>query len=53
MNIKTKIYLALAAAVFLIIAGYSLWSNYQIRKLETCGGECKQNAQAQEPCERA
>jgi len=45
MNIKTKIYLALAAAVFLIIAGYSLWSNYQIRKLETVAANAKQNAE--------
>jgi predicted RNase H-like nuclease (RuvC/YqgF family) len=48
MTTKIKIYIAIGAAIFLIIAGYSLWSNYKIRKLEAAAGNAKQHAELQE-----
>ena len=48
MTTKVKIYLALAGTVFLMITGYSLWSGYQIRKLETTAVDAKQKADIEE-----
>ena len=41
VNTKTKIYIATAAAVFLVVAGYSLWSGIQMRRLENAANEAK------------
>ena len=43
-----EIYIAIGFAIFLILAGYSLWSSHQIRKLENAAEEAKQNAEFQE-----
>jgi predicted RNase H-like nuclease (RuvC/YqgF family) len=48
MTTKTKVYLSIAGIVFLIICGYSLWSNHQITKLERAADEAKQKAAFQE-----
>ena len=48
MTTKIKIYIACAVAAFLIVTGYSAWSNYQIRKLETAAASAKQKAEVQE-----
>ena len=48
MSNKIKIYIAGAVAAFLIVVGYSLWSNYQIRKLESAAANAKQKADTQE-----
>src|SRR5687767_11842385 len=48
MTTKIKIYLALAGTVFLILTGYSLWSNHQFRKLEEIIEAAKQRAESQE-----
>jgi uncharacterized protein HemX len=48
MTISIKIYIAIAAALFLIIAGYSLWWNHQIRKLETTAEDAIHNAAVHE-----
>ena len=45
---KIKIYIAIGAALVLIVAGYSLWSNHKIRKLETTAENAKQYADVQE-----
>ena len=47
MNSKIKIYITIGIVIFLFVAGYSLWSNYQIRKLETAAENAKQNAEIQ------
>ena len=47
MTNKIRIYIAVGAAIFIFIAGYSLWSNYQIGKLERNAGDAKQNAEVQ------
>ena len=41
MTTKTKIYIAIAAATVLIIAGYSLWSGFQMRRLEKAANYAK------------
>jgi hypothetical protein len=41
MTTKIKIYIAIAGAAFLIIAGHSLWSGIQIRRLESVSNEAK------------
>ena len=41
MSTKIKIYIAITASAFLIIAGYSLWSGIQIRRLENTANETK------------
>ena len=48
MTTKTKIYIAIGAAILLIVAGYSLWSNYQFRKLESKAEQAIQQAEVQE-----
>ena len=48
MTTKIKIYIAIGAAIFLIVAGYSLWSNYKIRKLESKAEDAIQRAEIQE-----
>ena len=48
MTTKIKIYIAIGAAIFLITAGYSLWSNYKIRKLETAAENAKLHTGVQE-----
>jgi TolA-binding protein len=48
MSTKIKIYIAFGAAIFLFITGYSLWSNYKIRKLETKAEQAMQQADAHE-----
>ena len=48
MNPKVKIYLALAGTIFLMITSYSLWSNHQIRKLETTAENAIRNAEVHE-----
>ena len=47
MTNKIRIYIAIGAAILIFIAGYSLWSNYQIRKLERNAVDAKQNAEVQ------
>jgi predicted RNase H-like nuclease (RuvC/YqgF family) len=41
MTTKIKIYIAITAGLFFIIACYSIWSNYQMRKLETGVNDAK------------
>ena len=48
MNPKIKIYITIGIVIFLFVAGYSVWSNYQIRKLENTVGAAKQDAEFQE-----
>ncbi len=48
MTLKIKIYVATGAALFLIVAGYSLWSNHKIKKLESAAENAKQSADVQE-----
>jgi uncharacterized protein HemX len=44
---KIKVYIAVCAALFLIVAGYSFWSNHKFRKLETAAENAKQYAEIQ------
>ena len=44
MSLKTKIYIAFAGTLLLLITGYALWSGHQIRKLETAVKVAKQKA---------
>lgn len=48
MTTKIKIYITSAVAAFLIVASYSLWSNYQLKKLERTADEAIQRAEIQE-----
>ena len=48
MTIKIKIYIAIGAAIFLFVTGYSLWSNYKTRKLETKAEQAISHAEIQE-----
>jgi hypothetical protein len=48
MNTKIKIYIAIGTATFLFITGYSLWSNYKIRKLESIAEQAIEQADIQE-----
>ena len=41
MTTRIKIYIAIAAAAFLIIASYSLWSGIQMRRLERQANDAK------------
>src|SRR5687768_1403346 len=41
MTTKIKIYIAIGTAWFLIIAGYSLWSSIQMRRLERAANEAE------------
>jgi predicted RNase H-like nuclease (RuvC/YqgF family) len=41
MTTKIKIYIAIGAALFLIVAGYSLWSGLHMRRLEKATKEAK------------
>lgn len=48
MTTKIKIYLGVAGALFLITTGYSLWSSYQLRNLESKAEDAIQRAEIQE-----
>jgi uncharacterized protein HemX len=48
MTTKIKVYIAVASVFLILVAGYSLWSSHQIRKLENAAEEAKQNAEFQE-----
>ena len=41
MSTKIKIYIGIGAALFLIVAGYSLWSSVRMRRLENAAIETK------------
>ena len=41
MTPKIKIYTAIGAAIFVIAAGFSLWSGIQMRKLESATNDAK------------
>jgi CHASE3 domain sensor protein len=48
MTFRTKLYLALVGAFFLLLASYSLWTNHQIRELETNAEQAIERAEVQE-----
>ena len=48
MTTKIKIYIAVASVFLILVAGYSLWSSHQIRKLENAAGTAKQDAEFHE-----
>jgi uncharacterized protein HemX len=48
MTTKIKIYIAIGAALFLVVAGYSLWSNHKIKKLERATNDAKAEASDQQ-----
>ncbi|MFL6469147.1 MAG: hypothetical protein ACJ72Z_14410 [Pyrinomonadaceae bacterium] len=41
MNIRTKIYLSIGIVFFLIVAAYSLWSNFQLNRSEKSADEAR------------
>lgn len=48
MTTKIKICITIAAAIFLLITGYSLWSNHKIRKLEWNAKQAIERAELKE-----